>query len=72
MRGRGSDGDGEGVVPHGVEGRRVARRVEGRFNSFKSGKVDGRTVDKYREMRLMPSLYKIYKAILARSLEEEV
>ena len=35
-------------------------------------KGEGQTVDEYKGITLMPSLYKIYTTVLARRLEEEV
>jgi len=59
-----------GTVQQSIEGGRVAGRMEGGGDSANSKKGEG--VKDYRGVTLMPTLYKIYTAVLAERLREEI
>lgn len=43
-----------------MKGERMARKVEGRNNSFSYKKWGGAKVKDYRRITLMPTVYKVY------------
>lgn len=49
-----------GVLQQGMKGERMARKVEGRNNSFSYKKWGGAKVKDYRRITLMPTVYKVY------------